>query len=223
MQEKVAVFVDWENVRLEIQNIQRTHKDREKIIFNYNNIDNILKLFDSVLQENEKLYRTFFYSAEPLSLNDLLKNSSKNSHIYNAITKFRDENLQEYEKMEKLRGQILKLLHDISVSPYIALRLGELKMQGFTDRGKPNIVQKQVDMLMGLDISHVSYKRLVDKIIVFCKDTDIVPALKCARTNGIEVIVVDIAEGYKIGNKILKHSDCVREISLLEKFSNQGI
>ena len=207
MKEKVAVFVDWENVRLEIQNIQRTHKDREKIIFNYNNIDNILKLFNSVLQENEKLYRTFFYSAEPLSLNDLLKNSSKNSHIYNAITKFRDENLQEYEKMEKLRGQILKLLHDISVSPYIALRLGELKMQGFTDRGKPNIVQKQVDMLMGLDISHVSYKRLVDKI----------------RTNGIEVIVVDIAEGYKIGNKILKHSDCVRKISLLEKFSDQGI
>ncbi len=59
MKEKVAVFVDWENVRLEIQNIQRTHKDREKIIFNYNNIDNILKLFNSVLQENEKLYRTF--------------------------------------------------------------------------------------------------------------------------------------------------------------------
>jgi len=42
------------------------------------------------------------------------------------------------------------------------------------DNGKPIINQKQVDMLLGLDISPVSYMKLVDNILIFCKDSDII-------------------------------------------------
>ena len=70
--------------------------------------------------------------------------------------------------------------------------------------------QKQVDMLLGLDIAHVSYQRLVDRILVFCKDTDIVPALKCARINGLQVCLAHIKEGFAIVAELKKHVDISR-------------
>ena len=44
-------------------------------------------------------------------------------------------------------------------------------------------------MLFGLDIAHVSYNRLVDRILILSSDTDIVPAMKTARINGLQVIL----------------------------------
>lgn len=74
-------------------------------------------------------------------------------------------------------------------------------------------------MLLGLDIAHVAYQHLVDTIIVFSKDTDIAPALKCARMNGLHVSLANIKDGKEIISPTLrKHADSTRLISLLKEF-----
>lgn len=211
---KIAIFVDWENLRLEIQHFQKNHKLRGQVQFNYNNVDNITSLINKAVEEGEEIYRIFFYTAEPLSLEEECK---KHQHFQKNLQDFKNNNAIKYNKMENLRGTILKFLQEISFQNYFALRLGELKLHGFADN-KPIIQQKQVDMLLGLDISHIAYQKLADKIVIFCKDTDIIPALKCARINGLTVSLAHIKEGYKIPNRLKKHTDLIKEISLIEEY-----
>lgn len=52
------------------------------------------------------------------------------------------------------------------------------------------------------------------RILVFSKDNDIIPALKCARINGLNVFIAHITGGFKIANKLRLHSDGIREIGL---------
>jgi uncharacterized LabA/DUF88 family protein len=82
-----------------------------------------------------------------------------------------------------------------------------MQVRGVHSDGRPDIVQKQVDMLIGLDISEVSYNKHADKIIVFSKDTDMIPALKTARINGLEVVVANFIENNHIATDIKVYSD----------------
>ncbi|MHB8483989.1 MAG: NYN domain-containing protein, partial [Nitrospiria bacterium] len=103
-----------------------------------------------------------------------------------------------------------KLLNSIRNTPNFALRLGKtvwknnswilkpekldllLKKKITVDNlvesdVTPLIQQKAVDMKIGLDIASIAAKRLADKLIIITGDADIVPALKLARREGMQV------------------------------------
>lgn len=212
---KIAVFVDWENLRKDIENIQRNHKEfKEK--FNYNNAKQVANLIKSFIEEDEKLYRVFFYTAQPLDLTI----RQRNSH-FKWLKEYIQNNKEQNERMNQIANNIKKFIKDISFEEYFALRLGELQLQGKDDRNKLIISQKQVDMLLGLDISHIAYNKLVDSILVFCKDSDMLPALKCARINGLNVFIAHIENGFKITEKLKIHSDKIRVKSIESILKNQ--
>lgn len=71
-------------------------------------------------------------------------------------------------------------------------------------------------MLIGLDISEVSYNKHADKILVFSKDTDMIPALKAARINGLTVSVANFKESDFISKDIILHSDLINTQSMVE-------
>ncbi|MGI9255918.1 MAG: NYN domain-containing protein [Salinispira sp.] len=95
-----------------------------------------------------------------------------------------------------------ELLAELRRSRKVALRLGKLADYGFTIKPKSmkkikeqtielteddielDIRQKQVDMKMGLDVSSLAYKKLVDQIIMVTGDSDFVPVAKTARREG---------------------------------------
>jgi uncharacterized LabA/DUF88 family protein len=95
--------------------------------------------------------------------------------------------------------QTLELQSDFEV------RLGETAVFGWTvgiaatrslqksprmpsaDDFVPEIRQKGVDLYMGLDIARLSLRRFVDVIVVVSGDSDLVPAFKLARHEGIRV------------------------------------
>ena len=52
---------------------------------------------------------------------------------------------------------------------------------------KPDIQQKAVDMRMGLDIALISTHNYADLLIIITGDADLVPALKFARREGMQV------------------------------------
>ncbi len=61
-------------------------------------------------------------------------------------------------------------------------------MQDFEEHDvKPSITQKGVDMKIGLDIASIAYKKLADVILLISGDSDLVPALKLARIEGLQV------------------------------------
>ena len=86
--------------------------------------------------------------------------------------------------------------------PFVALRRGEAKFRGWSLRDdfskkimqnksspitgndiRMEFTQKGVDMRIGIDVATLALKRLVDRIIIFTGDTDMVPAIK-SRKNG---------------------------------------
>lgn len=202
---KVAVFIDWENLRLSISAIQKRNLDfRDK--FNYNCVENVLALVYSFLHfAEEEIYRIYFYTAEPLNLAKEVKKSKNKDYM-----KIYQESLEQNAKVGERNKKIKEFISEIGKREYVALRLGELKFNGYNQDKKPEIKQKMVDMLIGLDISHIAYNKLADRVLVFCKDTDIIPAIKCARRNGLRVDIAHIHGGFKISDKIRIHSDLVR-------------
>ncbi len=199
---KVAFFVDWDNLRKTIEQINKVVKIKN---FNFNNASHISTLFKNFLCENEEFYRIFFYTAKPLSSEEIKSQlSKKDKEIY------KNEN-----QINKVFDIASKFLKDIVSEDFIALRTGKLKVRGLKN-SKPAIIQKQVDMLIGLDISEISYKKLADKIVVFSKDTDMIPALKTARINGLTVSIANFKESNFISDDIILHSDLVCEKSLKE-------
>ncbi len=100
----------------------------------------------------------------------------------------------------------------MSVQDYFAIRKGKLKLRGFkaNKHEEPILVQKGVDMLMGLDIAHLSYKKIVDRILILSGDTDIKPAIKTARINGVQVIIANCPDISPIAEELKTHADIIR-------------
>lgn len=70
------------------------------------------------------------------------------------------------------------------------------------------MIQKGVDMKIGLDIASFSYKKLVDQIVLISGDSDFVPAAKLARLEGIDFILDPM--GHPINGALQEHIDGLR-------------
>ncbi len=146
------------------------------------------------LGNEDSLYRIFYYDTEPL-----------NEKGHNPISK----KFVDFSKTP-VAVQQTKLLDSLRTTPHVALRLGKtiwrnnawlLRPDKFKDLLnkkitvdnlteddiRPHIEQKAVDMKIGLDIALIAMKRLADKLIIVSGDADLVPALKLARREGMEV------------------------------------
>ena len=204
---KVAVFVDWDNLRNTIEELQRITASRD---FNYNNPRHLSKLFQCFLAENEEFYRIYIYTAEHLSISQI--NSHLNAALRDKFGRFLAANV-EYERKIEVANNFLK---NIVKEDYIALRVGKMMLNGLKPNGYPILAQKQVDMLLGLDISHIAHMSLADNILIFSKDTDMIPAMKVARINGLTVIIANFAESNHISDGLIKHTDIMRTRSFIE-------
>ena len=65
-------------------------------------------------------------------------------------------------------------------------------------------------MRIGIDVATLSLKRIVDRIILISGDIDMVPAVKLARREGIQVVLVQVA--CKISGQLDEDVDLVRDI-----------
>lgn len=193
---RVAFFIDFENLR------KSTFEQADKLKFkklNYNNPSCLLPFIKSFLEKEEEIYRIFIYLSEPLK-----EVTFKGKVI--------DLSAEPAYRMH------VKFIEGIQKQDHIAIRKGKLKFRGFKDQNCKiiDVVQKQVDMLMGLDIAHVSYNKLADRIMIFCADTDMIPALKTARINGLQVIISYCPDVQPLSNDIKKHADFIRPLKYID-------
>jgi uncharacterized LabA/DUF88 family protein len=110
--------------------------------------------------------------------------------------------------------------------PFFALRFGELHLEGWrlrrrvlrrsgamiqinADDLEPNIRQKGVDMRIGLDIASLTLKKHAQMIVLVTADSDFVPAMKFARREGAQLVLITLGHGIRDGLK--EHADVVIE------------
>jgi uncharacterized LabA/DUF88 family protein len=122
------------------------------------------------------------------------------------------------------------LIRDLSLKDNVAFRAGELSFDGWiikkraaediTKTGRalqgddfaPDLKQKRVDMKIGLDVAWLASKGIVDRIILVTADSDFVPAMKFARREGVQVILVTMGHR-QVKHDLLIHADEVRSVA----------
>lgn len=72
----------------------------------------------------------------------------------------------------------------------------------------PKLRQKGVDMRIGVDLTSIVFKKLVDQIVLVAGDADFVPAGKQARREGIDFILDPMWRS--VPEQLIEHVDGVR-------------
>lgn len=164
-------------------------------------------------EESRELYRIFFYDCAPLT-----------KKIHQPVSKVS----LDLSKSDTATFR-LAVHRRLRAVRKVALRLGRLN-DSFGWRPKPeawkrwlespsqfaphdhdfelDVVQKGVDMRLGLDIASMAFKKQVDQIVMVAADADFVPAAKLARREGIDVVLDRL--GHHAANDLLEHVDGVR-------------
>lgn len=119
----------------------------------------------------------------------------------------------------------MALLDEIELLPDTSLRRGDIALRGWrirpgalrsiaaTRRGLvagdliPHIEQKGVDLRIGLDIARLALRQHVETIVVVTGDSDLVPAFKFARREGLRVFLDHL--GAPVRRELKAHVDRV--------------
>lgn len=203
---KTAILIDGDWMARGLSKLLHVH---------YATADQVYRNAKSVLiPDEEELYRMFYYDATPYA--GTLENPISHTKTdYSATPSF---------------GGRERFFQELNAMPQVALRLGVLKFRGWTIDDafhkrllaasatpsaitekdiRPNFTQKGVDMRIGIDIASLVFKKIVDRIILFSGDTDMAPAIKLARIEGVQIAVVQV--GTKALNaKLIEDSDFLR-------------
>ena len=193
---KVAVFIDGGHLRVLVRQAGYKYDP-----------DYIEAVAHACVAEDETLLRVLYYDCAPYQGSPRLPVSGEP-----ALFQGSDE--------------WLKVL---AAKPHFAVRLGTLKFRGFEPKRipiasatlsdadfRPRFEQKGVDMRIGLDIASYADERSVDRIILATGDTDCLPAMKRARTAGLQVALVQFPN-QRLAKELLWHSDFQRPVEWLRQ------
>lgn len=156
--------------------------------------------------KEHRLHRIYFYDAKPL-VSEAKHPSGETIEFAKTATATQNQAL--HSGLEK--------------SPYVALRFGELVHQGwriskhalrkakpettFTVGDlEPHVQQKGVDMRIGLDIASLTLKKQASIIVLVTGDSDFIPAMKFARREGAQLVLVTLGHGVE---EVYQHADIV--------------
>jgi hypothetical protein len=124
-------------------------------------------------------------------------------------------------------GANAALLAEMCQVPYVSVRRSDLVFRGWKVRHgglpdkdasvtltapdlEPNIHQKGVDMRLGLDIAALTLKSHVGAFVLAAGDSDFVPAMKFARREGAQLVLVTL--GHSVRADMPEHSDLMLDI-----------
>ena len=206
MTSRLAILIDGEFFRRDIESRRNGPAEARDIIRHVRWItDHLVSIGISA-----PLYRVFYYTADPPSGNKINPMNQTDTPLTDP----------------SVGGKTKQLHRDPEREPYVAVRRGDVVFQGWrikrsvarslmegkprpltADDIRPNLKQKGVDMRIGLDIASLALKRLVGHVVVVTADADMVPALKLARREGLQVYLDSLSSP---GAKELRiHSDYV--------------
>lgn len=212
MKKKVAVLVDGEWFRIALEN------DLRGKIPNGITAEIVYKNSLITVEKDEEVYRIFYYDCEPYCGKTKNPISRQNVDCTSAAKK-------------TARARFFK---ELGALPHVALRRGVVKPRAWTIKNsylksriktgnhqpltasdvRLTMTQKGVDMRIGIDVATLSLKGQVDRIILISGDADMIPAMKLARREGVQVAVVEL-DGRGVKPEMIEDSDFVRRITAI--------
>lgn len=159
-----------------------------------------------------ELYRIFYYDCPPISkkmYHPLLgKTVDLGTHKqFSWMNEFLDA-LKQKRKVALRLGQ-LDDANSVYTLKYAAIKKlcsGALSVDQLAESDfEPTIVQKGVDMKIGIDIASLAYKQQVNQIVLIAGDSDFVPAAKLARREGIDIVLDPLEQSVK--DNLFEHID----------------
>lgn len=162
--------------------------------------------------EKRYLYRIFYYDCPPSSKKVYHPLSQKTLDLSKTdIYRWQTDFLNELKSLRKFAVRLGELSDDntqytLSYDTMKKLIRGEMKTEDLEEKHfRLDIVQKGVDMRIGVDIASLALKKQVDQIILVSGDSDFVPAAKQARREGIDMILAPM--GATIKSNLHEHID----------------
>lgn len=165
--------------------------------------------------ENDELYRIFYYDCPPMATQVYHPLTQKNvnfakSSTFTWATEFFDA-LKKKRKMALRMGELSEQQAHYTLKDNVLNKLlrGEKNMEDLEEKDFLfHVDQKGVDMRIGLDIASLSYKKIVDQIVLISGDSDFVSAAKLARREGIDFILDALHTNIK--PNLFEHIDGLR-------------
>ena len=155
----------------------------------------IHKAANAHVKKGDELYRVFFYDCPPLTKKTQNPISQKAVDFSKSDTyAFRCGLFEELKKKRKVALRLGELRDGLrwTFTPDTGDRLLKNKMT-HADLDENSVFydvhQKGVDIKIGIDITTLAYKQLVQQIVLISGDSDFVPAAKLARREGIDFIL----------------------------------
>ncbi|WP_329742256.1 NYN domain-containing protein [Dyella sp. A6] len=164
----------------------------------------------------ESLYRIFFYDCPPLDKRFVRPVSGDSIDFgRTAAAEFRRDLHDQLRRQRKMALRLGRLAErgewKLKYGALQQLRDGELHSDDLGDEHfEPDMRQTQVDMKIGIDIAALTYKKLVDQIILVAGDADFIPAAKLARYEGIDFILDPMWQG--IAPDLHEHIDGLQSV-----------
>jgi uncharacterized LabA/DUF88 family protein len=203
MDEKIALLLDGGFVKKKLS-------DKLKRFPGYQDVLHLCgEILDKPRLSGKNLFRIYYYDAPPLE-----------GTAQNPI----DGSVIDFSKSSQA-ARNRALLDTLELQPDFAVRRGTL-IQGGWKLGSsalrnlskdprplsasdlvPDLKQKGVDIRIGLDIASISLKRVAQILVLVTGDSDFVPPMKFARTEGLRVYLETLGHGVK--RDLKAHADYV--------------
>ncbi len=162
----------------------------------------------------QTLLRIYFYHARPAT--GVLTNPLNGEKIDLSKTEAFRQNESLLDTLE-LRPDYALRLGELSIHEW---KLGERALKSLLKKQRQiaaedlvmNIEQKGIDLRIGLDIARLALTQSVQSIIVITGDSDLIPAFKFARREGLRVFLCHFNHGIK--RDLKAHADQVLDIPM---------
>jgi uncharacterized LabA/DUF88 family protein len=217
MSSKVAILADGGHLIHRLSSIYRRFPTANEVI---NHCNGVMAKLNKLSKDNE-LFRIYYYDCPPYK--EILRNPIDNSTIDFSQTpsaKQREVFLDELSlkpKVDFRKGELfyggwkiekemipkMKYVYDKIQKKE---RVQNSDLENLNEAFTVNLVQKRIDIMIGLDIAWLSTKRIVDKLILITADTDFVPAMKLARSEGI-IMIINIIKNDSVNKNLIINAD----------------
>lgn len=162
----------------------------------------------------EELFRIYFYDCPPYDGSE--RNPLSGDIVDFARTRTNHQRSQIHEEL----GRMDHVAFRRGVLAFNGWRIGRRAMENLLASQRPlvpadlepDLVQKRVDMKIGLDVAWLATKQIVDRIILVTGDSDFVPVMKFARREGVQVVLVTM--GSLVRQELREHADESRTVEL---------
>lgn len=210
---KIMLFVDFENFRKSISQIDRTRQAKVKHLANFA-INHLARELDWE-KFTPQLIRTYIYTGEytPIAIAKI------RNHLEREQNKERKEKIKkELEKAERRRNGQREFFYKCNDFDFIELKTKPLQ---YSEK-EINVFQKGVDVQIAVDLLAHAHNNSYDVAILCSGDVDLLESIKMVKNLGKKVIILSHSEC--MAKEIRKYADHVINLkhlatTELDKFS----